>query len=203
MAFDQEAAETIAPVLAMIGQEARLDPNWTCHMLEAVNGRVLPGFHRQQRDTAASDAERICYGLKLAVDPGAITDDLVQLAHFYASNEELVGALYWVTKSLETQPAQGELLRFKASILERLGLFEQALQSAHEAKSHGADLEPICADIDRINQLLSSYLQDSIRAKYKARSLPELADLLEVKSLRVSEFIKLIGKIIKIYAKRN
>lgn len=151
MAFDQETAEMLAPVLAMIGQESRLDPHWTCQMLEAVNEQVLPEFHRQQRDAAASDAERIRCGLKLTSGQASDIDDSVQLAHSYANDERLFDALCWVTKALELQPADGELLRFKASILERMGWLEPALQIAQEAARHDADPVLIAADIERIS----------------------------------------------------
>jgi len=203
MTFDQETAETIAPVLAMIGQEARLDPRWTCHMLEAVNGQVLPGFHRQQRDTAASDAERIRCGMKLAAGPGASIDDLVQLAHSYASDEKLFDALYWVTKALGLEPGEGELLRFKASILERMGKFDQALRTAHEAKFNNADPECISSDIDRINKQRVALLREHSSSIDDATSLPAFAKLLGMGRLELHDLMKFVGKIIKSYAKRT
>lgn len=161
MTFDQETAETIAPVLAMIGQEARLDPHWTCRMLEAVNARIMPAFHRGQRDAADSTADRIRHGEQLALGEAAQIDDLMQLAHACADEERLIEALHWVSKATELCPMEGEFLRFRASLLERLGAFEEALRVAHEARALGADPASIVSDIDRISARFNRHIEEA------------------------------------------
>jgi predicted O-linked N-acetylglucosamine transferase (SPINDLY family) len=203
MVFDQDTAETIAPLLGMIGQEARLDSQWTCQMLDAVAEQVLPVFHRQQREAATSHAECVHHGLKLALRPTAEIDDLMHLAHSYANDEKLFDALYWASKAIELHLEDGEFLRFKASILERMGRFEKALQTAHEAQLHGADLESISADIDRINARLISYLREASNCPDDESSLPASTKLLAMGQLTFPQFIKFIGKVVSAYAKRS
>lgn len=203
MAFDHDTAETIAPLLGMIGQEARLDSHWTCKMLEAVAEQVLPVFHRQQREAATSHAECVRHGLNLALRQTAEIDDVMHLAHSYANDEKLFDALYWASKAIELRPEDGEFLRFKASILERMGRFEKALQTAHEAQQHGADPESISADIDRVNARLISHLREASNCRDDESSLPASLKLLAIGQLKFPQFIKFIGKVVSAYAKRN
>jgi tetratricopeptide (TPR) repeat protein len=200
MKFSEETAETLAPVLAMIGQEARLDPHWTCHMLEAVNGQILPGFYRHQRDAAGSNAERIHYGLALASGSGSQIDDQVQLAHHCAAEDRLEDALYWIAKAIELDPEQGEYLRFKASILERMGNFEDALQTAHHARALGADPDCIASDIERIASRRRAELWEGTRSSDSAISLNAYSRLLAMKQLSLPNFLRFAGKLVKSYA---
>lgn len=203
MSFDQDTAAAITPVLAMVGQEARTDANWTCHMLEAVADQVLPDFHRRQRSLATSCTERIRYALKLAAQPYTETDDLVLLAHAFANDESLTDALFWISKALEREPNNGELHRFKASILERMGRFKESLQVAHNARLLGADPDFIGADIDRIEAKLVDHLKGCGSSKDAATALSASIELLGMRRLTFPEFSKLVGRVISAYAKRN
>jgi hypothetical protein len=203
MAFDHETAETIAPVLAMIGQESRLDPNWTCHMLEAVAGQVLPDFHRRQRNKATCNADRIRHGERVIANATPAIDDFVQLSHAYAAEECLIEASYRISKAIELQPDNGELRRFKASILERMARFEEALQAAIEARNLGADAESISFDVERIEARLVCHLTEVSSCLDTAVSLPASMKLLCMGRLTFPEFIKFIGKIVRAYANKN
>ena len=189
MAFDNDMVETISPVLMLIGQQAKLDLNWTSHMLEAVAGQTLPELYRHQRDAATDNAARICYGEKLASSAGSEPDDLIQLAHTLATEERLPEALHWIGKALDLRPEECELLRFKASILERMGRFEEALQTAQEAQSLGADFEAISDDIDRIRGKLVAFLELSIQSPEREISLHAYAMLLSMRKLSFRNFI--------------
>jgi hypothetical protein len=132
--------------------------------------------------------------------PRAVIDDPVQAAHAHAAEERLSDALHWITKAIELRPGEGEFLRFKASILERMGSFEKALQTAYKAKSHGATPEAISSDINRIHERLISKLKESSRSEDTAKALLAYARLLEMRSLTFRELLKFIGGIIRSYA---
>jgi tetratricopeptide (TPR) repeat protein len=143
--------DDVDAMLTLIEQEARRDRDRTCQIIETVGAQLLPDFYRSKRDSADGHAGWIHYGVKFASSAGADIDDLVKLAHACAGEERLDEALQWIGKAIELHSEQGEYLRFKASILERMGRFEEALHAAHQAQALGAQPDAISADIDRIN----------------------------------------------------
>jgi hypothetical protein len=203
MAFDSNAAETIAPVLAMIGQEGRIDPNWSCNMLEAVGDQILPDFYRHQRSFAGTGAEQVHWGLKLVGNSYASVEDFVHLAHGYAREESLNDALYWIGKALDHDPGNGEFHRFKASILERMEQFEGALLAARRARQLGADPVSINADIDRIDAKLLCQLKEASSSEDTEISLAASMKLLGMGRLTSRELIALIGRVVSVYAKKH
>ena len=203
MALDQETVETIAPVLAMIGQQVRLDSNWACHMIEAVGGQALPEFYRQQRDLAQDADQRIHYGLKLASSPSGRIDDKIHLAQAYADKELLVDSLYWIGKAIQSRPEAGEYLRFKASILERMGSFDEALLAAEKAELLGADAVAIRADIERIQGRWTLHLRQASRSPNLAKSLRSYVALLEKGKVRFRQIPTFLVRVIRLYARTH
>jgi tetratricopeptide (TPR) repeat protein len=198
MAFDQETAETLAPVLAMVGQQARVDSNWTCTMIEAIAGQVLPNFYNQKLETAETAAERAALDLKLALVSSGRTADLLHLAHAYADAEHLQDALFWIERAIEARPDEGEYLRFKASILERMRQFEQALRIANEAQRLGADPQAIHADIGRIEEGWVSHLRETANSENLQKSLTADLALLEHGWLPASQIPSVFYRLMKL-----
>jgi tetratricopeptide (TPR) repeat protein len=178
----------------------RLHRRYLVH-LDTTSGRVLPDFHRQQRDAAAVNGERIRRGLKLASRDEPSPEDLIDLAHAYAEDEKLWDALYWIGKAIEVHPDDGEILRFKASILERIGRFEEALQVAEEASRCGAHRASIASDLERISRGFIADLRKDARSENPARSLTSYAKLLQTKNLRLSDLIRFVGLTVASYAR--
>ena len=166
--------------------EARIRARYISH-LEATVDDVLPGVLRERRDAASTNAERIRFGLSLSAMPTAGTSDLMTLAQSYADDERLVDALYWASKAIEASPKEGELLRFKASILERMELFEEALRTAQEARGRGAVQQFINSDIERIGHRLVGSIQNDGTSLDPAISLPASARLLAMGQLLARE----------------
>jgi len=122
--------------------------------------------------------------------------DPVKLAHAHAAEERLSDALYWITKALERQPDNGEFHRFKASILERMGLFEQALGAAQDAGLRGADSSAIAFDIERIGHRLVGSIEDNSASLDAAVSLPASARLLVMGRLPLGKTIRLLANVL-------
>lgn len=198
MAFDQETAETIAPVLAMVGQQARVDPNWACTMIETVAGQVLPDFYASKRETTDSASERAALDLKLVLISSGRTSDLLRLAQTYSDAERLEDALYWIGRAIDARPDEGEYFRFKASILERMRAFEKALGCAREAQLLGADADAIRADIERIERGWVSYLRRSAKSEDLRQSVNAYAILLDHGWLRASEVPTAVYRLVRL-----
>jgi hypothetical protein len=198
MAFDAETAHTLAPVLKMIGQEAHLDPAWTCGMLDAVVDDVLIDYYRNRRETAASAEERLAFGLKLVCGRQVQVDDIARLAHLFAEEEALSDAIYWIDKAIKISPENGELHRFKASIHERMGNFELALPAAFAARENGADSQAMSADIERIRQIEIASIRMNSRSKDPAASLAAFAELSDRGKLQTSDRLAFLVRAIKV-----
>lgn len=201
MEIPDETLDTVAPVLTMIGQQTRLDPAWACRMIEAVADEMLPRFYRHAREVAKTAAERIELDLKLALAPGDRTEDVVRLAHSHAEAEQLDDALYWVGKAIEARPGDGEFLRFKASILERKRLFEEALRVAREAGARGADPEAIQSDIARIESGWIAQLRDAARSSDRRVSLGAHLTLLQQGPVKIVDLAAILFQIVRLYAR--
>jgi len=198
MVFDGQTAETIAPVLAMIGQQARVDPNWTCTMIEAVACDVLPGFYRTKRESADGAGERAALDLKLVAMSCDRPEHMVRLAQSYSDAERLPDALYWIGKAVESEPEQGEYLRFKASILERMQMFKQAFEAAREASQRGADPDSIASDIERIENGWISHLRRNASSTDIRLSFGSYISLLEQGRLRPLEILAVLPRLAKL-----
>jgi hypothetical protein len=123
--------------------------------------------------------------------------DPIKSAHSFAAKNRLVEALCWVTMAIERHPSKGEYLRLKASILERMGRFEEALQVAHEAKALGADPDCIGVDIDRINSLHVLELWKNAASDNRATSLVSYSQLLAMGKLSLRDVMKFARKLVK------
>lgn len=109
--------------------------------------------------------------MKLVSSRSATEDDFVRLAQAYADVESLQDALHWLTKAIELHPAGGELLHFKANILERSGRLEEALQTARAAQAAGADPDAISCDIKRISDHLTREWRERIKSPDAVQAL--------------------------------
>jgi tetratricopeptide (TPR) repeat protein len=198
----QQAKELGVEPDAISADIDRINGQHVAH-LEAMAEQLLPSIYRQRRSMAVCGAERIRIGMKLASSAEVDVDDLVQLAHACAAEEMLADALYWMGKAIELKPDQGEHLRFKASILERMGRFEGALQVANDARILGSDTESISFDAERIEAQLVCHLAEVSSCLDTAASLPASVKLLCMGRLTFPEFINLIGKIVRAYANKN
>jgi tetratricopeptide (TPR) repeat protein len=189
--------DDVDAMLTLIEQEARRDRDRTCQIMETVGAQLLPDFYRSKRDSADGRAGWIHYGVKLASSAGVDIDDLVKLAHACAGEERLGEALHWIGKAIELHSEQGEYLRFKASILERMGRFEEALQVAHEAMALGADPDCIGTDIDRINAQHVLELWRNAASDNRATSLASYSQLLAMGKLSLRDVMKFARKLVK------
>jgi tetratricopeptide (TPR) repeat protein len=109
-------------------------------------------------------------------------DDLVKLAHALARLERLDEALFWVGETLKADDASAGIWRFRASLLERLGRFEEALDSAQGAQARGLPGDVAAEDIARIRRRMMDELQreadgpdprKAVAALLKLSGLPE------------------------------
>lgn len=131
------------------------------------------------------------------------TSDPLKSANTSAAEERLLDALYWITKAIEHHPEHGEYLRFKASILERMGRFDEALDVAKEAEARGADVQGIAADIERIDSRIIAELKAGTRSSEAAVSLASYSRLLAMNKLSFRDTMNFAGKLIKSYATAN
>lgn len=200
MEFEEETIETVGPILRMIGQQARLDPAWAYGMVEATAGQILPQYYRQAKARAGTAAERIALDVKLALSSGARTEDVVRLAQTCADAEQLDDALYWIGRAIEAHPEEGEYLRFKASILERKGQFERALQIAQRAARLGAEPEAIHSDIIRIENNRLAQLEETARSPDPGTSLLGYLSLYQRRRIKTADLARIFLQIIRLCA---
>ena len=140
---------------AVLAREARLGVHKVAIILDALCDHLLPDVYRQQRDEATDNLGKIRWGIKVACTLDAGADDFILLAHACADQDQLDDALHWLKRALASHPEAGELHRFRASLLERKGRHEEALDAAKSAQAAGADENAIASDIARISGLLS------------------------------------------------
>lgn len=156
-----ESAEPdpISIIIGQLRQEGEHDPARAADLVDAIADRLLAERLRRNWDKAADDPDVIATGTRLVAARLAEPGDLVRLAHAHARSEQLGPALQLVEQAEQEDPANGELLRFKASLLERLRKWPEALGAAHSALAAGADERAIRIDIERLESRRLSVLR--------------------------------------------
>jgi hypothetical protein len=194
-ALDEDSVQRLASILSKDLEDGSLR---ACRILDALSEHILPSFHRQRRDKAATDAEKIRYGAKLAAARATEVSELIELAHACAREERLYEALGWAAMAIERRRSDGELLRFQASLLERLGEIETALAVAEQAKRHGADPTCIESDITRLRERFATQLQELMATSDISSRFAYRAKLVSIGSARANDILCLAGDLISI-----
>jgi tetratricopeptide (TPR) repeat protein len=129
---------------------------------------------RDRRDRAGADIdESIKTALALVNAEPVNGDDWMALAQLLARAERLEEALSWMNRILERWPDVTSYQRMHGSVLERLGRFEEAVQSAARAIELNPADELLAADSERVR---TRYLeaQRSIRDSHDTTAATSL-----------------------------
>lgn len=203
----EEALEVAAQALALKPDDPELAAD-----LERTKAAYMNSL-RQQRDRSPDLTSAIEAGLKLAHRETDGVEDWVALAHLLAKAKRLNESLGWVDRALEKKLDVADYHRLRASVLERLGRFDEALPAAKRALELSPDHNELAADLKRIEAAYSNRLRQQrdgsqdlalrIEAGLKlAHSKPEgvedwlrLAHLL-AKAERLPEALKCVDQII-------
>lgn len=159
--IDPESLQQCSPVLALISRNLVRDPEWSINLLQPVASQLVVQLARQQRETASDLSAAICAALKQVNYGACEVQDWIAAAHLLAKAERLAEALFWVDRSLTQEPAAVEYLRLRASLLERMGRLEEALQSATAALALEPGNAQLRADLARVEQALLHSLRNT------------------------------------------
>ena len=181
--------DPLEKILAILAGQADSHPDRALHTLDALNEDLLPQFHRRRFEDASTDSEKVAYGARLVANRKATGADLVALAHACARSERLTEALSWILRAIEIQPFDGELLRFQASVLERLGKIDDALLVAEAARNLECDIGAVSADIVRLQERQSAQVRKFMATASPADRLAGYAKLVWSRRASVEDLI--------------
>ena len=179
--IDTESLLQCSPVLGLISRNLVRDPEWSINLLHPVASQLMVQLLRQQRETASNLNAAISAALQQVNYGACEVRDWIAAAHLLAKAERLGEALFWVDRSLTQEPTAAEYMRFRASLLERMGRLEEATQSATLALAFEPGNEQLKADLSRVERALLESLRN-------ARSNPQAPDQAIAAAMQLTQY---------------
>lgn len=161
--------------------------NMAAEMLESLDAEITALWTRWierlrgERDGrfSAGDAQgALAIGQKLSRQAVSVREDILVLAHLFAHTGQLEDAKR-LAESVPDRETDGDLQRFRASIFERLGQFDEALIAARSAMNICVDGSAVKEDLERIfskrrDQLAAVRANASLDAQERLAAAMEL-----------------------------
>lgn len=150
-------------------------------------------YLRKQRDKYFAESD---YGAALEIctkvsEHGSLSqDDIVVSAHIHAGAGHLDNALALIDQLPNVPDADGEVYRFRASILARLGRYRDALVAAQEANARLPGEQSVAADLERIRAKRIDQLL-ALRSKWDLDALEAAIELTHIRGDNASDFAAL------------
>lgn len=152
--------EEYPAVLHLAADHLVSEPEYALNLLEPAARRILWERHRAIRDNSPNLESKIL-SAKLAVCYSPEPEhDQSELAHLLASAERLKEALLIVEEFLIKAPKDCDMLRFKASLLERLGSYQEAFAVIKQIGEIAPEADFVENDAQRIGLKHSKILAE-------------------------------------------
>jgi len=147
----EKAVFSLTPPRQQLQLEAAFERNLDAYY-RAVIARCVATAQLNEDDCLLERA--IDAGLLFARRETARIEDWVALAHLLAKANRLEEALAWISRAVAVSEV-ADYYRLQASVLERLGRFEEAVRAASQALKLRPNDNKLVADVERISATLS------------------------------------------------
>jgi tetratricopeptide (TPR) repeat protein len=167
-----DSIEAISPILGLVSSRLAIHSEWAVPLLELVADRLTVQMLRRTRDVSQDPSVAIRAAISMAGHERANVEDWIALSHLLASEGRLSEALNWVNRVLQHQSHVASHHRLKASVLERLDRFEEALTSAGCALELDSEHPDLIVDRERI---VAGYVRSMQQLRDDGASKPDVA----------------------------
>jgi Flp pilus assembly protein TadD len=131
--IDHQLLESNAQILSRAAAELVSDPAAALKLLDHAARTLLPFLYHEQRESATDPSQAIEASERLVAMWPTHAGEIAKLAVFMAQAERLEEALLWSNRAVALSSNDIAIYRLRASLLERLGRYEEAEQDIHRA----------------------------------------------------------------------
>jgi tetratricopeptide (TPR) repeat protein len=167
-----EPTDVMSPVLRLVSSRLTNHPEWAVPLLEVLAGQLAVPMWRRARDSSKDLPTAIRAAISIAHHARADVEDWIALSHLLATDGRLSESLSWVNRVLQHQPHVASHHRLKASLLERLDRFEEALDAASSAIELDPENPDLIVDEERMS---ASHVQAMRRVRDDGATKLEIA----------------------------
>jgi tetratricopeptide (TPR) repeat protein len=167
-----EPTDAMSPVLRLVSSRLTNHPQWAVPLLEVLAGQLAVPILRRARDSSNDPPTAIRAAISIAQHARADVEDWIAVSHFLATDGRLSESLSWANRVLQHQPHVASHHRLKASLLERLDQFEEALAAVSSAIELDPENPDLIVDEERMS---ASHVQAMRRVRDDGATKLEVA----------------------------